>query len=334
MTSVAAPTIDDARRAARALAGAGARQVMVFGSVARGDAHPYSDIDLVAVFDDVDYSTRQEAKIGLNRLASVAAGHIVEVWVTDVPEWAAQNRRAASFAAAIRDDLVAVASSPGDDSAVRWEKEQVMATSDTEAAYRRLKEAHRQLRRIARLHGPDGRERLASGAGDADEHYQLLTDRLVQVCTAAAMAIETALKALGSDAMIDPRTLYSHDIAHIVEQLPPADEAAARTAIIDSAIGSFDRVSVWRTIGDYLPDDDEPQPEDLATVSFTAAMASAATALSEFASNKIAGLHGRREINDSIAVITIELRARARSIDIATGEPKPGAAIDDQVPGL
>ena len=245
MTSVAAPTIDDARRAARALAGAGARQVMVFGSVARGDAHPYSDIDLVAVFDDVDYSTRQEAKIGLNRLASVAAGHIVEVWVTDVPEWAAQNRRAASFAAAIRDDLVAVASSPGDDSAVRWEKEQVMATSDTEAAYRRLKEAHRQLRRIARLHGPDGRERLASGAGDADEHYQLLTDRLVQVCTAAAMAIETALKALGSDAMIDPRTLYSHDIAHIVEQLPPADEAAARTAIIDSAIGSFDRVSVW-----------------------------------------------------------------------------------------
>ena len=49
----------------------------------------------------------------------------------------------------------------------------------------------------------------------------------MQACTAAATAIETALKALGSDARIDPRTLHSHDIARIVEELPPADAAAA-----------------------------------------------------------------------------------------------------------
>ena len=45
----AAPTIDDARRAGRALTDAGAREVMVFGSVAKGEARPYSDIDLVVV---------------------------------------------------------------------------------------------------------------------------------------------------------------------------------------------------------------------------------------------------------------------------------------------
>ena len=61
---------------------------------------------------------------------------------------AVQNRRAASFAAAIRDDLVAVAAVAGDDSAIRWDKEQVMAASDTDAAFRRLDETRRQLLRI------------------------------------------------------------------------------------------------------------------------------------------------------------------------------------------
>ena len=37
---MAAPTIDDARRAGRAFTEAGAREVMVFGSVAKGEARP------------------------------------------------------------------------------------------------------------------------------------------------------------------------------------------------------------------------------------------------------------------------------------------------------
>ena len=148
------------------------------------------------------------------------------------------------------------------------------------------------------------------------------------------MAIETALKALGSDARIDPRTLYSHDIGRIVEKLPPADAAAARLAILDGPVGSFDRVSVWRSIGDYLPDNDEPQPDELATASFAAAMASAATALTEHASDKIAGLHGRRAVNDSIAHVAVELRALARGIDMATGELLPRDPGDDLARGL
>ena len=333
MVDAAVPTIDDAKAAGRALTEAGAREVMVFGSVARGDAGPHSDIDLVAVFDDIDYRTRWRAKLDLARIASDAAGHTVEVWPTDVPEWAIQNRRAASFAAAIRHDLVPVAAGAGDDSAVHWDKEQTMAESDTEAAYRRLREANRQINRLAGFHRPDARERQAAAAGYEDLHDELRTDRLVQACTAAAMAIETALKALGSDARIDPRTLYSHDIGRIVEKLPPADAAAARLAILDGPVGSFDRVSVWRSIGDYLPDD-EPQPEELATAAFTAAMASAATALTEYASDKIAGLHGRRAVNDSIAHVAVELRALARGIDMATGELLPRDPGDDLARGL
>ena len=334
MADVAAPTIDDARTAGRALAGAGAREVLAFGSVARGDAEPYSDIDLVAVLDDVDYRNRWQAKLALDRLASQAAGHSVDVWLTDVPEWAAQNRRAASFAAAIRPDLVPVASSAGDDSAVRWDKEQLMAESDTEAAYRRLREANRQLNRVAGCHRPDARERQAAAAGGEDLHDELRTDRLVQACTAAAMAIETALKALGSDAQIDPRVLHSHNIGDIVDALGPEDRAAARGAVLTGAVRTFDAVSVWRSLGDYYPDPDQPQPDQPATVSFTTAIAAAAATVCEHASDKIARLRGRQPVNDSIAHVVTELRSMARGTDIATGELRPRGPGDDLVPGL
>ena len=182
----AAPTIDDARRAGRALTDAGAREVMVFGSVAKGEARPCSDIDLVVVLDDVDYGSRRDTACALEDLAADAVGQSVDVWLTDVPEWAAQNRCAASFVAAIRADLMPVAVRDGDDSAIRWDKQQVMATSDTEAAWRRLEEARTQLQRLARRHQPDDRERQARAAGHIDDYHDLQADRLVEACTAAA----------------------------------------------------------------------------------------------------------------------------------------------------
>ena len=116
--------------------------------------------------------------------------------------------------------------------------------------------------------------------------------------------------------------------------LPPADAAGARLAILDDPVGSFGRVSVWRSLGDYLPNDDEPQPDELATVSFTLALASAATAVAEYASDKIASLHGRQLVNDSIAHVATELRAMARGLDITTGERLPRDPGADLVPGL
>ncbi len=69
MTTVTAappnPTVSDARRAAAELANAGVSRVLLFGSVAQGKAKVGSDIDLVAMFDDIDYSQRRELRSSL-----------------------------------------------------------------------------------------------------------------------------------------------------------------------------------------------------------------------------------------------------------------------------
>ena len=77
--------------------------------VPNDDAEPRSDIDLVVVLDDPDYRGWRSAAQQLRAVAENAAGRRVGTRLTDAPEWAGQDRRAASFAAAVRHGLVAVA---------------------------------------------------------------------------------------------------------------------------------------------------------------------------------------------------------------------------------
>ena len=58
--SEAVPTPDDARRATEVLLQAGAETVLLYGSVARGDATEHSDIDLIAIYDNIDYDQRRK----------------------------------------------------------------------------------------------------------------------------------------------------------------------------------------------------------------------------------------------------------------------------------
>ena len=83
----AAPSERAARRAADALVAAGAGKVLLFGSVARGEQCLHSDIDLVAIFDDLDYSRRFAVQSELEGRAKAACGHSVDLHVTDRPEW-------------------------------------------------------------------------------------------------------------------------------------------------------------------------------------------------------------------------------------------------------
>ena len=91
------PTLADAATAAEALVAGGAEEVLVFGSVARGDAGAGSDIDLVALFADIEYSQRRRLKSRLEEAAMAAVGRWpVQVVVTDRLEWRARVENVSS----------------------------------------------------------------------------------------------------------------------------------------------------------------------------------------------------------------------------------------------
>ena len=86
-----APTVDDARRVAEVLPGS----VLLFGSVARGDATPGSDINVVVVLDDarrVEVGVVYDLQKDLGDLGGEVVDCLVRVIVVDWPEWVSRQR--------------------------------------------------------------------------------------------------------------------------------------------------------------------------------------------------------------------------------------------------
>ena len=116
-----APTPEDAKRAAEVLLDAGAGTVLVYGSVARGEATEDSDIDLVAIYDNIDYDRRHKIVSELEEAASDAADHYVGVFVTDRPEWKKRTEHVpTSFEHRISREAITVADT--DPGPVDWDK--------------------------------------------------------------------------------------------------------------------------------------------------------------------------------------------------------------------
>ena len=119
-----APGRADAERAAAALISAGVSRVVLFGSVARGEATGRSDIDLVAIYDDMDYAERAALERELSALAGDEAGRRVDVLATDRPEWKMRSEQlATSLESWIDKDGVVLADRGAGE--VDWGKEMV-----------------------------------------------------------------------------------------------------------------------------------------------------------------------------------------------------------------
>ena len=102
-TRSAVPTRADARRAADALAAIGARQVLLFGSVAQGDPNLESDIDLVAVFDDLGRlpEASEQSRPRARKAVENACGWACDILVTDRVEWYVRSKLATTVEAEI-----------------------------------------------------------------------------------------------------------------------------------------------------------------------------------------------------------------------------------------
>ena len=311
--------------AAAALITVGAEEVLLFGSVARGTAGPHSDIDLVAVFADLDYSERHARRQELEAAAREVVTWPVQVHVTDRPEWRARiDRVPTSFECRIAAEAVRVLVC-ATERPVDWDKEMVLPTSDAQEALR-----HFRTRVLPRLEDLDAATRR--GPDEADPHIPdaeregTRLNRVVRLCTAAALTAETSLKGLAvlyGDPTPTEKDLKrnGHTIGRILERHVPDPVRSEAQAIFDRHGIDLEELSAWRQQGAY-PDDHDVLVADADRLAATyAGMAP-----------EIAGLLAARLLQeigsdpDLAAAVTARNRLGARigGQDVRLGRPAGG----------
>ena len=278
--TVTAPSMADARRAARAVAVDGVSRVLLFGSLARGEQTPDSDIDLVAIFDDLDYSTRWARKVLLQRLAADAAGRPVDVRVTDWPEWAVRTERVTtSFERAVAADAVVLWHAEPRD--VHWGKEIGLPATDHDEAVASLGHAQDALARLQNNMALSVAETDALGDRDAAGYLWAAAVRLRSVCSEAQLAAENALKAL-IHRRGERKPGLTHNLEELLGELPATEGQELRTMFVGI---EPEEVSTWRARGTYPADyPDVPLSVLVATAYRTA---SAATRLARYAADRL-----------------------------------------------
>ena len=210
------PTFAEAQEAAQLLIDEGVSRVLLFGSLARDAADENSDIDLVALYNDLgDYSTRRLRATELRVLCQKALGREVDILVTDWPEW---KRRVvdvtASFESSIANGTIVLADTPRSANIIDWDKDMRMPSSNVAEALNHLRDLTLVLRKLYK-------QLLAEEHDDSteDESWEFLDD--VSKSSEAALAIEQGLKILIRMAGATPDN--SHRIDHLLKQLDEHD---------------------------------------------------------------------------------------------------------------
>ncbi len=307
MTAVReAPTLADAQAAADALAKAGAAQVLVFGSVARGEATPYSDIDLVAVFDDLgDYSQRHDLKRTLREAAEGVANRSVDVTVTDRPEW---RWRTESVSASFEAKIAAGARMLVDRSPVaevHWDKEIGRPVSNLSEAQTRAHEAAVHLAGLL----TDLRPTVDEIMGETLMRFA----RLRRICYASAMAVESLAKA--HVALGGAHPTRTHQLSLLIDQLGDDPVARALDKLADRHGLSQAEVSAWRIKGTYVDDADKEHAE---ADHQAAALARLACDMGDLTAATISEAGGDC---DELQAMLSKLRSALAATDIHTGKP-------------
>ena len=253
------PCRADAERAA-ALADAGVGQVVLFGSVVRDEATTCSDIDLVAIYDDLDYTKRDQSREELSVLAWAAAGYPVDVIVTDRPEWKVRTEQVStSFESrAARGGVVLV--DRGVAANVDWGKEMVVPTSDYAEAVERLGETIEALVTLLGHLEPSSLERLELRIGNEARAFNLSEVRLRRACGEAHKAVEASLKSLIHLDSAPRGSAWGHDIARLCEQLVEPHRSAVPPLLAPlgaAAITGWHEQPRYRTGARYV----QPTPE-------------------------------------------------------------------------
>ena len=320
-----APTLADARRAADEILSAGVGTVLLFGSLARGETRDDSDIDLIAIYDDLDYSERQDRRCDLESQARRAAGYRVDVLVTDAPEWARRTTAVpCSIEARIARDAIRLADAAHHGS-IDWDKE--IGTPDNPAAemQTRFSALARAVGSLKQQLAPEQREHDAAAAANFADLAAREDDRFAKACQAAHLVLETAAKVtyvttLGT---APPRR---HQILLLLADQP----GTVRTTIIDHCRDiDFTTFDEWSQAGRY---NENPPVEHYDDV-YLRRHVSAANRVAEFVGDHCSELgfdadmlrRFLEDLHDSTAALNGPLRAVPHQS--ARGQSQPGRGL-------
>ena len=213
------PTLAEAERAAKVVADAGAASVLLFGSVARGEAHRHSDIDLMVIYDNLDYAVREDLAVELERLAGAEVGCPVDVHLTDRPEWRMRTEQVVtSFESRVKSQALVMVDGPAGE--VDWDKEMVMPTSDYEEAVERLRQVANALVGIQNSLAPTDYQRLMEESGQESRAFAVYEQRLALGCAAGHLTVETAVKSLIHLSASPTGQAWGHEIDRLLGRLP------------------------------------------------------------------------------------------------------------------
>ena len=313
------PSVRDAERVAAALAAEGVCEVWLHGSVARGVAGPGSDIDLVAVYPDLDYRRRWKRKGELSELAGRFCPWEVDVFVTDLPEWTIRSGLITSFERGVRALGELLLPRPDAVIGVRWGKEIGLPGSDDQEALYTLKLANGALSNV-----DTALDWLVANRTRQDYRREL---QIYQVCRESQMAAEGALKALVHLYGHRPPS-DTHSLGELCAGLP-RDIAAGAGRILEG----IDRaeMSRWRLVGTYPAD----YPEEAARAPELAEpYACAAVGLNGYAVSHVEARTGPDSLLDQNRELTAEVAARLDEHEPVSGRARTGPSPLISITGL
>ena len=330
---VGAPTRVDAEAAAEVLIAAGAAEVLLFGSVARGTAGPGSDIDLVAIFADLDYAERAVRRQKLEAVAAAVVSWPVQVHVTDRPEWRWRTRRVcSSFEASVAGEAVSLIDSVVGE--VRWDKEIGLAKTNDEEALDRLDDACKHVIAMRSDLRPDSAATWMGRPLSPEEVVAAEHVRILDLCVAAAGAVELTVKALRAAA--DGEGPINHHVWRLLPHLgnhraavetalapvranmfpPPSDDAAATPP-------DFSDVGLLRQAGTYISEFPGVTFDRLADLA--PRLCQAAVNVADVAVRHLASPAAPASRLSSFATAADRVREYLAAFSVLSGEPRRGA---------
>ena len=289
-----APTIADAERAAGALSALGARRVLVFGSVALGEARAGSDIDLVAVFDDLgDYRDRDKLGSEASRAARGASGHDCEVLVTDRPEWRVRAGLATSIESVLAKHAVVLVDLPPQQ-LIDWDKPIGKLATDLDLARNDVGGAQIAMIRASNQIDPGPEFDYVYAADDPNRWDEARFRRLQELCIHAHDAIRCAVWAYSR--AIEGRYPHRGSDGDLITAAIEGLSEPARRSFIEAISPADPRdVAAWRLGAD------SPRPvREKLTPAFAADLFFAAKRCCVIAASAIADAHGPDGIENGL----------------------------------